>query len=62
MLLIFRTSSSFEDSSGKELLRKGEKEKKEENREESPREIYFLNSLVSIVMKYVGEDPHEIFW
>ena len=59
----FRTSSTFEDSSGRERLRKGEKGKKEENRVESPLEIcFFWNSLVSIFMKYIGEDPREIFW
>ena len=59
MLLIFRTSSSFEDSSGRERLRKGEKGKKEENRVESRLEIY---SERTVFMEQFGQHCHEICW
>ena len=52
----FRTSSTFEDSSGRERLRKGEKGKKEENRVESRLEIY------SQITVFFGEHCHEICW
>ena len=51
----FRTSSTFEDSSGRGRLRKGEKGKKEENRVESPLEICFF-------LEQFGEHFHEIYW
>ena len=45
VFFFFRTFSSFEDFSGREHLRKGEKGKKEENRVESPLEIYFFGTV-----------------